>query len=61
MISGVAVVDSKFEISHQGLYLTFEGKVSMHPSEKNVGLFDAFTNSIKVAFNIKILIYANMY
>ena len=45
-------MDSKFEVSHQGLYLTLEGKVNMQMSEKNFGVLDAFYNSIKVFLRI---------
>lgn len=46
-IAGVAVVDSNSDVRHEGLTLTMEGIVNLQLSTKNVGIFEAFSNSIK--------------
>ncbi|XP_075982340.1 vacuolar protein sorting-associated protein 26C [Anticarsia gemmatalis] len=46
-IAGVAVVESNSEVRHEGLSLTMEGMVNLQLSTKNVGIFEAFSNSIK--------------
>lgn len=48
MLAGTIVVESKNDFSHQGLTLTAEGSVSLQLSTKNVGVFEAFYNSVKV-------------
>lgn len=40
--------DSKAESRHEGITLTVEGFVNMQLSSKNVGIFEAFYNSVKV-------------
>ena len=47
-MSGVVVVQSRGELSHQGITLTMEGSVNLQLSAKSVGLFEAFYNSLKV-------------
>ena len=42
------VFDSKTEARHEGITLTVEGTVNMQLSSKNVGIFEAFYNSVKV-------------
>jgi hypothetical protein len=46
-LSGVVVVQSKSDMSHNGIVLVVEGMVSMQLSSKSVGVFEAFYNSIK--------------
>lgn len=48
IIAGVAAVESSGEVRHEGLSLTLEGVVNLQLSTKNVGIFEAFSNSIKV-------------
>lgn len=47
LLSGVVVVHSKGEMSHQGVTLFMEGAVNLQLSAKSVGLFEAFYNSLK--------------
>ena len=44
----MAVVESNSDVRHEGLSLTMEGSVNLQLSTKNVGIFEAFSNSIKV-------------
>ncbi|XP_053616634.1 vacuolar protein sorting-associated protein 26C [Plodia interpunctella] len=46
-IAGVAVVESSGDVRHEGLTLLVEGCVNLQLSTKNVGIFEAFSNSIK--------------
>ncbi|XP_060806210.1 vacuolar protein sorting-associated protein 26C isoform X1 [Amyelois transitella] len=46
-IAGVAVVESNGDVRHEGLTLLVEGCVNLQLSTKNVGIFEAFSNSIK--------------
>ncbi|XP_068623215.1 vacuolar protein sorting-associated protein 26C [Battus philenor] len=46
-IAGVVVVENGNELRHEGLTLAMEGTVSLQLSSKNVGIFEAFSNSIK--------------
>ncbi|KAJ8729085.1 hypothetical protein PYW07_006781 [Mythimna separata] len=46
-LAGVAVVESSSDVRHEGLSLTMEGSVNLQLSTKNVGIFEAFSNSIK--------------
>ncbi|XP_026740509.1 Down syndrome critical region protein 3 homolog [Trichoplusia ni] len=46
-IAGVAVVESSSDVRHEGLSLVMEGCVNLQLSTKNVGIFEAFSNSIK--------------
>lgn len=47
VIKGAVVVNSKGELSHQGVTLTMEGSVTLQLSAKSVGMFEAFYNSLK--------------
>lgn len=47
LISGIVVVTNKGGLSHNGVNLLMEGKVKLELSSKNVGLFEAFYNSLK--------------
>ncbi|XP_014253251.1 Down syndrome critical region protein 3 homolog [Cimex lectularius] len=46
-ITGLILVDSPIELKHEGIVLTMEGLVSLQLSPKNVGIFEAFYNSVK--------------
>ncbi|XP_028164629.1 Down syndrome critical region protein 3 homolog [Ostrinia furnacalis] len=46
-IAGVVVVDSSGDVRHEGLALLAEGSVGLQLSTKSVGIFEAFSNSIK--------------
>lgn len=47
IVKGVVVVNSKGDLSHNGLTLTMEGSVNLQLSAKSVGVFEAFYNSLK--------------
>lgn len=47
IISGVVVVNTKGSMSHNGIDLFCDGVVQLQLSSKNVGVFEAFYNSIK--------------
>jgi hypothetical protein len=47
-ITGVILVHSVSDIKHDGISLTMEGTVNLQLSAKNVGIFEAFYNSVKV-------------
>lgn len=47
-ITGVVVFNSPTDIKHDGITLTLEGTVNLQLSPKNVGIFEAFYNSVKV-------------
>ena len=46
-IKGVVYVQSKGELSHNGLTLTADGSVKLQLSARSVGRFEAFYNSLK--------------
>ena len=48
MVTGVVVIQSRGELSHNGLTLTVDGSVNLQLSAKSVGMFEAFYNSLKV-------------
>eukprot|EP00727_Mastigamoeba_balamuthi_P001368 m51a1_g11228 Down syndrome critical region protein 3 paralogue A (311) ;mRNA; f:21830-23610 len=47
VVSGVVVVVTRGALSHAGIGLQCEGAVQLQLSAKNVGLFEAFYNSVK--------------
>lgn len=47
-LTGVVVFESKSESRHEGISITIEANVNMQLSSKNVGIFEAFYNSVKV-------------
>jgi hypothetical protein len=49
-ITGVILVQSGSDVKHDGISLTMEGTVNLQLSAKNVGIFEAFYNSVKVRF-----------
>ena len=49
LLSGLLTIVSKSDINHQGINLYIDGTVALSLSSKNVGVFEAFYNSVKVA------------
>ncbi|XP_050312057.1 vacuolar protein sorting-associated protein 26C [Anthonomus grandis grandis] len=47
VIAGVLVISSNSDFKHDGITLTVEGSVNLQISSKNVGIIEAFYNSIK--------------
>ncbi|CAH3104545.1 unnamed protein product [Porites lobata] len=47
IVKGVIVVQSRGELTHNGITLTMEGAVNLQLSAKSVGVFEAFYNSLK--------------
>ncbi|XP_022805902.1 Down syndrome critical region protein 3-like [Stylophora pistillata] len=47
IVKGVIVVQSRGELSHNGITLSMEGSVNLQLSAKSVGVFEAFYNSLK--------------
>ncbi|CAB3363027.1 Hypothetical predicted protein [Cloeon dipterum] len=47
IISGVVVVVSPSDVRHDGITLFADGNVNLQLSSKNVGIFEAFYNSVK--------------
>ncbi|ENN71033.1 vacuolar protein sorting-associated protein 26C [Dendroctonus ponderosae] len=46
-ISGVMIISSSSDFKHDGICLTVEGCVNLQISSKNVGILEAFYNSVK--------------
>ncbi|XP_066148411.1 vacuolar protein sorting-associated protein 26C [Euwallacea fornicatus] len=46
-ISGIIVISSNSDFKHDGIILTVEGCVNLQISSKNVGVLEAFYNSVK--------------
>ncbi|XP_077284281.1 vacuolar protein sorting-associated protein 26C [Arctopsyche grandis] len=46
-LSGFVIVTSPSDVRHDGISLLMEGGVSLQLSNKNVGMFEAFRNSVK--------------
>lgn len=49
----MVVVEASGDVRHEGLALAMEGCVNLQLSTKNVGIFEAFSNSIKVKIEWK--------
>lgn len=49
------VFDSPSDVKHDGITLSVEGTVNLQLSPKNVGIFEAFYNSLKVSVNYYLL------
>lgn len=47
-LNGIIVISSSSDFKHEGISLTAEGLVNLQVSSKNVGILEAFYNSIKV-------------
>jgi hypothetical protein len=54
IISGVIVIVANGDVRHDGITLVAEGSVNLQLSSKNVGIFEAFYNSVKVCARQKI-------
>jgi len=56
-LTGVVVFESKSESRHEGIVVTVEANVNMQLSSKNVGIFEAFYNSVKpvplISYNVE--------
>lgn len=50
ILAGVIQINCSGESKHDGINITAEGTVNLLMSNKNVGLFEAFSNSVKVCF-----------
>lgn len=48
-IGGVLAISSTSDFKHDGITLTVEGTVNLQISSKNVGILEAFYNSVKVS------------
>lgn len=46
-VAGFVVIQSKNDVKHDGITLSIEGSVVLQLSAKNVGIFEAFYNSVK--------------
>ncbi|XP_008554513.1 vacuolar protein sorting-associated protein 26C [Microplitis demolitor] len=47
IVSGLILLQANSDVKHDGIFLTMEGSVNLQLSSKNVGIFDAFYNSVK--------------
>ncbi|XP_046746717.1 vacuolar protein sorting-associated protein 26C [Diprion similis] len=47
IVSGIILLKCNSDVKHDGIFLTMEGSVSLQLSSKNVGIFEAFYNSVK--------------
>lgn len=47
-LTGILVISSNNDFKHEGITLTADGSVNLQVSSKNVGILEAFYNSIKV-------------
>ncbi|EDO39946.1 predicted protein [Nematostella vectensis] len=65
LVKGVIVVQSKGELSHNGMTLFMEGSVNLQLSAKSVGVLEAFYNSLKpiqlVNYTVDILKPGKLY
>lgn len=52
ILNGKVVVRCPSETKHDGVLLALEGVVQLQLSNKNVGIFEAFYNSVKVPYGI---------
>ncbi|XP_015511224.1 vacuolar protein sorting-associated protein 26C [Neodiprion pinetum] len=47
IVSGIILLKCNSDVKHDGIFLTMEGSVNLQLSSKNVGIFEAFYNSVK--------------
>ncbi|XP_015607610.1 Down syndrome critical region protein 3 homolog [Cephus cinctus] len=47
IVAGLIILQTNSDIKHDGIFLTMEGSVNLQLSSKNVGIFEAFYNSVK--------------
>lgn len=55
VVAGLILLKTNSDVKHDGIFLTMEGSVNLQLSSKNVGIFEAFYNSVKV--NILLFTY----
>ena len=64
-MGGVVVVQSKGDLTHNGITLFMEGSVNLQLSAKSVGVFEAFYNSLKpiqlVSYTVEIAKPGKLY
>ncbi|XP_047349470.1 vacuolar protein sorting-associated protein 26C isoform X2 [Vespa velutina] len=47
VVTGLILLQTNSDLKHDGIFLTMEGSVNLQLSSKNVGIFEAFYNSVK--------------
>ncbi|XP_043500153.1 vacuolar protein sorting-associated protein 26C isoform X2 [Polistes fuscatus] len=47
VVVGLILLQTNSDLKHDGIFLTMEGSVNLQLSSKNVGIFEAFYNSVK--------------
>ncbi|XP_039307698.1 vacuolar protein sorting-associated protein 26C isoform X1 [Solenopsis invicta] len=47
VVAGLILLKTNSDVKHDGIFLTMEGSVNLQLSSKNVGIFEAFYNSVK--------------
>ncbi|XP_018399431.1 PREDICTED: Down syndrome critical region protein 3 homolog isoform X3 [Cyphomyrmex costatus] len=47
VVAGLIQLKTNSDVKHDGIFLTMEGSVNLQLSTKNVGIFEAFYNSVK--------------
>lgn len=52
VVAGLILLKTNSDVKHDGIFLTMEGSVNLQLSSKNVGIFEAFYNSVKVCIFI---------
>ncbi|KAJ8936323.1 hypothetical protein NQ318_007172 [Aromia moschata] len=57
-VSGIIIISSNNDFKHEGITLTMEGSVNLQVSSKNVGIIDAFYNSVKVTMKFILVNFA---
>lgn len=64
IISGLVVIHCGNDIKHDGITINLDGTVVLQLSNKNIGVFEAFYNSVKVFICLfkkkKKIIYVNI-
>lgn len=56
MVAGLILLKTNSDVKHDGIFLTMEGSVNLQLSSKNVGIFEAFYNSVKVSILLYVYI-----
>lgn len=49
VVAGLILLKTNSDVKHDGIFLTMEGSVNLQLSSKNVGIFEAFYNSVKAS------------
>lgn len=52
-MTGIIQINCSSETKHDGITVTLEGTVNLQLGNKSVGLFEAFSNSVKVNLKYK--------